>query len=94
MLLLCVHAGVGHCMFQKYAAIAVAWLTVPRVGATCMPPAGADAAMCACGRVKAEQARVIPAAWASEPFFRRRVIQEVRELSDRAVHPDVRALAL
>jgi hypothetical protein len=40
--------GVGHCMFLKYVVIDVAWVTVPPVGGACMPPAGADAAVCAC----------------------------------------------
>jgi hypothetical protein len=39
---------VGHCMFLKYVVIDVAWVTVPPVGGACMPPAGADAAVCAC----------------------------------------------
>jgi hypothetical protein len=57
VLLLCVHAGVGHCMFQKYVAIAAVWVVVPPIGAACMPPAGADSALCACGRVKVEHAQ-------------------------------------
>ena len=62
------HVGVGHCIFQKYAAIAVVWVTMPHVGAACMPPT-ADIVVCACGCVKVEQARVVLPAWASESFF-------------------------
>jgi hypothetical protein len=55
-------------MFQKYAAITAAWVTVPLVGVACMPSTVADAVVCACGHAKAEEARVVPAAWASKPF--------------------------
>jgi hypothetical protein len=44
----------GHCMCQKYAAVAATWATVLPAGAACMLPASADADVCACGRVKAE----------------------------------------
>jgi hypothetical protein len=58
----CVCAHAGHRMFQKYAVVAAAaWVIVP--------PAVVDIVVCACGCVKAEQARVVPAALASEPFF-------------------------
>jgi hypothetical protein len=48
-------------MFQKYVVVAVTWVIVP--------PAIVDVVVCACGCVKAEQAQVVPMAWASEPFF-------------------------
>ena len=75
-------------MFQKYVAIVAAWVTVPLVGAACMPPAGADASVCMRARESGAGSGGPCGSGRASRFSRRRVIEEARELRPRA--PSVR----